>query len=231
MIGDFRLRSRLGAGGMGRVYLGFSPAGRAVAVKVIHPHLARDPSFAARFRREVTAAQAVNAIYATPVVAAGPDDVPPWLATAFVPAPTLSDVVAKNGPRLIDFGIARVMDGTRLTSTDNVLGTPSYMSPEQAQGQPVGPPSDVFSLGGVVHFAVTGQPPFGTGGGAAALLYRIVFGEPQLDPLPPRLRPLVAACLDKNPAARPTPAQLAAALLPAMPGDEITPSGLAFWPQ
>ena len=98
VIGDFRLQSRLGAGGMGRVYLGFSPAGRAVAVKVIHPHLARDPSYAARFRREVAAAQAVNAVYAAPVVAAGPDDTPPWLATAFVPAPSLQDTVGKNGP-------------------------------------------------------------------------------------------------------------------------------------
>lgn len=273
MIGDFRLQSRLGAGGMGRVYLGFSPAGRAVAVKVIHPHLARDPSYSARFRREVAAAQAVNAVYATPVVAAGPDDTPPWLATAFVPAPSLQDVVSSNGPlpedavwklaaglaealraihasglvhrdlkpgnvllaadgpRLIDFGIARVVDGTRLTATDGVLGTPSYMSPEQAKGDSVDPPSDIFSLGGVVYFAATGQAPFG-GGIPAALLYRIVFDEPNLDGLPPQLRSLVAACLDKNPATRPTPAQLATALMPAMPaGDQVTPSRLAFWPE
>src|SRR6201996_6201393 len=272
VIGDFRLQSRLGAGGMGRVSLGFPPAGRAVAVKVIHPHLARDPAFAARFRREVTAAQAVNAIYATPVVAAGPDDIPPWLATAFVPAPTLGDVVHKNGPlpeeavwklaagiaealraihasglvhrdlkpgnvllaadgpRLIDFGIARVVDGTRLTTTDGVLGTPSYMSPEQARGSGVDPPSDIFSLGGVVYFAATGQAPFG-GGIPAALLYRIVFDEPKLDGLPTQLRALVAACLDKNPATRPTPAQLATALMPAAPGgDQVTPDRLAFWP-
>jgi serine/threonine protein kinase len=273
VIGDFRLQSRLGAGGMGRVYLGFSPAGRAVAVKVIHPHLARDPSYAARFRREVAAAQAVNAVYATPVVAAGPDDSPPWLATAFVPAPSLQDVVsqggplpeeavwklaaglaealraihasglvhrdlkpgnvllAADGPRLIDFGIARVLDGTRLTATEGVLGTPSYMSPEQAKGESVDPASDIFSLGGVVYFAATGQAPFG-GGIPAALLYRIVFDEPNLDGLPPRLRSLVAACLDKNPATRPTPVQLATALMPAMPGgDQITPSRLAFWPE
>ena len=272
VIGDFRLQSRLGAGGMGRVYLGFSPAGRAVAVKVIHPHLARDPSYAARFRREVAAAQAVNAVYAAPVVAAGPDDTPPWLATAFVPAPSLQDTVGKNGPlpeeavwklaaglaealraihasglvhrdlkpgnvllaadgpRLIDFGIARVLDGTRLTNTEGVLGTPSYMSPEQARGSSVDPPSDVFSLGGVVYYAATGQSPFG-GGAPAALLYRIVFDEPSLDGLPPQLRSLVAACLDKNPATRPTPAQLATALMPAMPGgDQLTPSRVAFWP-
>jgi outer membrane protein assembly factor BamB len=272
VIGDFRLQARLGAGGMGRVYLAFSPAGRAVAVKVIHPHLAREPEFAARFKREVAAAQAVNAVYAAPVVAAGPDDSPPWLATAFVPAPSLAAVVgaagplpeqavwklaaglaeglravhasglvhrdmkpdnvlmAVDGPRLIDFGIAYAVDGTRLTTTDGVLGTPSYMSPEQAQGASVGPPSDVFSLGGVVYFAATGQAPFG-GGMAAALLYRIVFDAPNLDGLPPQLRPLVAACLDKNPAARPTPSQLATTLMSAMAGgDQFTPSRLAFWP-
>jgi serine/threonine protein kinase/outer membrane protein assembly factor BamB len=273
VIGDFRLQARLGAGGMGRVYLGFSPAGRAVAVKVIHPQLARDPAFAARFRREVSAAQAVNAVYAAPVVAAGPDDDPPWLATAFVPAPSLQDVVtaagplpeeavrklaaglaeglravhagglvhrdlkpgnvllATDGPRVIDFGIARVLDGTRLTETSSVMGTPSYMSPEQAQGGSVDPPSDIFSLGGVIYFAATGQPPFG-GGIPAALLYRIVFDEPNLDALPPQLRALVAACLDKNPATRPKPAQLATALMPAVPtGDQFTPARLAFWPE
>jgi outer membrane protein assembly factor BamB len=83
----------------------------------------------------------------------------------------------------------------------------------------------------VVYFAATGQAPFG-GGIPAALLYRIVFDEPNLDGLPPRLRSLVAACLDKNPATRPTPVQLATALMPAMPGgDQITPSRLAFWPE
>jgi outer membrane protein assembly factor BamB len=272
VIGDFRLQARLGEGGMGRVYLAFSPAGRAVAVKVIHPHLARDPTFTSRFKREVAAAQAVNAVYAAPVIAAGPDDTPPWLATAFVPAPSLQHVVATagplpeeavwklaaglaeglravhasglvhrdlkpanvllaaDGPRLIDFGVARALDGTRLTATDSVLGTPSYMSPEQAQGSTVDAPSDVFSLGGVVYFAATGQAPFG-GGIPAALLYRIVFDEPSLDGLPPQLRSLVASCLNKNPETRPTPSQLATALMPAIPaGDQFTPSRLAFWP-
>ncbi len=112
-----------------------------------------------------------------------------------------------------------------------MLGTPSYMSPEQARGGSVDPPSDIFSLGSVVYFAATGQAPFG-GGIPAALLYRIVFDEPSLDGLPPQLRSLVAACLDKNPATRPTPAQLATALMPAMPGgDQLTPSRVAFWPE
>src|ERR1700760_754225 len=97
-IGGFRLRSRLGAGGMGRVYLGFSPAGRAVAVKVVHPAYARDPGFRQRFAREVRAAETGSGAFTAPGGAAGPDDAPPWLATAFVPGPSLADVVAEAGP-------------------------------------------------------------------------------------------------------------------------------------
>src|ERR1700755_2870189 len=76
-IGGFRLRSRLGAGGMGRVYLGSSPAGRAVAVKVVHPAYARDPGFRERFAREVRAAETVSGAFTAPVVAAGPGGDPP----------------------------------------------------------------------------------------------------------------------------------------------------------
>jgi outer membrane protein assembly factor BamB len=273
MVGEFRLHARLGSGGMGRVYLGHSPGGRAVAVKVVHPHLARDAAFVDRFRREVAAAQAVNGSYAAPVVAAGPDDDPPWLATAYVPGPSLADVVtarpasggplpedavlklaaglaealrvihacglvhrdlkpgnvllAPDGPRVIDFGIARALDGTALTSAESLLGTPSFMSPEQAQGQQAGPASDVFSLGGVVYFAATGEGPFGAGH-PAVMLYRIVHTEPDLDRLPPRLRALVAACLAKDPARRPSPGELSAALMDVAPPPGDSPA--AFWP-
>src|ERR1700740_3203287 len=96
--GEFTLRARLGSGGMGRVYLGHSPAGRAVAVKVVHPELARDEEFLARFRNEVIAARAVSGLYTAPVVASGLNDDPPWLATVYVPGPPLDDVVAKHGP-------------------------------------------------------------------------------------------------------------------------------------
>jgi hypothetical protein len=97
-VGPYRLRARLGSGGMGQVFLGSSPAGRAVAVKVIHPGLAKDPMFRTRFRREVAAAKAVSGAYTAPVTAAGPDDDPPWLATAFVPVPSLAGVIAAAGP-------------------------------------------------------------------------------------------------------------------------------------
>ena len=97
-VGGFRLQARLGAGGMGRVYLGYSPGGRPVAVKIVHPELARDPEFMQRFRREVAAAQTVSDAYTAAVVGAGPEDSPPWLATTFVPGPPLADLVARAGP-------------------------------------------------------------------------------------------------------------------------------------
>jgi serine/threonine kinase PknH len=98
VVGEYRLRARLGAGGMGRVYLGLSPGGRAVAIKVVHPDLASDPEFLHRFSQEVAAARAVSGIYTAPVVASGLDENPPWLATAFVPGPSLDQVVAEHGP-------------------------------------------------------------------------------------------------------------------------------------
>ena len=229
VIGEYRLRAQLGAGGMGRVYLGLSPAGRAVAIKVVHPDLASDADFLRRFGQEVAAARAVSGIYTAPVVASGLNERPPWLATAFVPGPPLDQVVAENGPlpeqalwpllaglvealqaihacgvvhrdlkpanvllatdgpRVIDFGIARAADGTSLTAAGVVFGTPGYMSPEQAEGRGAGPASDVFALGCVVAYAAAGMGPFGTGT-AAAILYRVVHAEPVLDGVPPRLR-------------------------------------------
>ena len=97
-VGEFRLLARLGAGGMGQVFLASSLAGRMVAVKVIHPELGRDPDFLRRFRNEVEAAQKVSGWYTAPVVAAGVDDNPPWLATAFVPGPSLEEIVTRHGP-------------------------------------------------------------------------------------------------------------------------------------
>jgi serine/threonine protein kinase len=269
-IGGFSLRSRLGAGGMGRVYLAFSPGGRAVAMKVVHPGLAADPEFLRRFRNEVAAARAVSGMYTAPVVGAGVDDDPPWLATAYVPGPPLAEVVtrygplsetavwrlgagltealravhacglvhrdlkpgnvllAADGPHVIDFGISRAFEGTSVTSTGMVVGTPGYMSPEQAEGQQAGPSSDVFSLGCVLAYAATGNAPFG-GGSAASILYRVVTGEPDLNGVPANLRQVITACLAKNQRERIGLDQLGpmiAALGPAM-------SGMlgAYWPE
>jgi len=269
VIGEYRLRAQLGSGGMGRVYLGLSPGGRAVAVKVVHPDLARDTEFLRRFGQEVAAARAVSGIYTAPVVASGLNEHPPWLATAFVPGPALDQVVAEHGPlpepalwpllaglvealqaihachvvhrdlkpanvllatdgpRVIDFGISRAADGTALTAAGVVFGTPGYMSPEQAEGNAAGPASDVFALGCVITYAATGAGPFGSGT-AAAVLYRVVHGEPALDRVPPELREIVSACLAKDPADRPALRTLATAI--ASGRHATGPSAVAFWP-
>ncbi|MFD0479146.1 DUF4328 domain-containing protein [Nonomuraea thailandensis] len=111
-------------------------------------------------------------------------------------------ILAEDGPRLIDFGIARALDATSHTQTSAVLGTAAYMSPEQAAGQQVGPASDVFSLGCVLAFAASGRSPFGEGP-VHAVVFRVVHTEPDLSGLPAPLAGLVAACLAKDPAARP----------------------------
>src|ERR1700721_1509064 len=98
VIGEYRLRAQLGAGGMGRVYLALSPAGRAVAIKVVNPDLAGNQEFVRRVAQEGAAARAVSGIYTAPVVSSGLNERPPWLATAFVPGPSLDQVVAEPGP-------------------------------------------------------------------------------------------------------------------------------------
>ncbi|MEU1594356.1 serine/threonine-protein kinase [Streptomyces sp. NPDC005708] len=119
-----------------------------------------------------------------------------------------------DGPVLIDFGIARAIDGTAsLTSTGVSIGSPGYMSPEQILGKGVTGAADVFSLGAVLAYAATGQSPF-SGDSSAALLYKVVHEEPELDGLEGALRELVAACLAKDPAARPAPEQVAGRLAP-----------------
>jgi hypothetical protein len=270
-IGGFQLLGRLGQGGMGRVYLGISPGGRAVAVKVIHPELARDPEFRGRFRREVAAARRVNGTYTAPVVAAGPDDELPWLATAYVAGPSLAAAVAErgplpldalwrlagglaealadihagglvhrdlkpgnvllaaDGPRVIDFGISRALDGTAVTAAGTVLGTPAFMSPEQVEGRPAGQATDVFALGSVLAFAATGRLPFGDGP-FAAVAYKIVHDSPDLAAVPGELRALISACLAKDPGERPDMAGVMRMISArgATEGQRV-PAG-AFWP-
>jgi outer membrane protein assembly factor BamB len=271
-VGEFRLRARLGAGGMGQVFLATSPGGRMVAVKVIHPELARDSEFVRRFRAEVEAARRVSGMYTAPVVAAGVDDRPPWLATAFVPGPSLADIVsrygplpvpalwrlaagladalraihatglvhrdlkpanvllASDGPRVIDFGISRAVTDPRLTATGAIIGTPSFMSPEQVEGNAAGPPSDVFSLGSVLAFAACGVSPFSAdpGGSSASVLYRVVHGSPELGMVPMEVLELIQACLAKEAAWRPDLGQVAAHCAAA--AEYLGMSPVAFWP-
>ncbi|WEP00475.1 bifunctional serine/threonine-protein kinase/ABC transporter substrate-binding protein [Streptomyces sp. FXJ1.172] len=255
-IGPYRLLARIGAGGMGVVYLARSRSSALAAVKVIRAEHATDSSFRARFRREARAAAQVDGRWTTPVLAADPEAAEPWLATAFVPGPSLAEIVAGHGPlppdtvralgarlaealaavhaarlvhrdikpgnvllsldgpRLIDFGIARAGGATALTETDVVIGTPGYLSPEQARarGGEVGPPSDVFSLGCLLAYAVAGRAPYGTGM-AAAVIFRTIHEAPDLTGVQDEpLRTLIARCLAKSPAARPTVPELRAGL-------------------
>ncbi|WOX11710.1 serine/threonine-protein kinase [Streptomyces sp. N50] len=119
-----------------------------------------------------------------------------------------------DGPLLIDFGIARATDGTAsLTSTGVSVGSPGYMAPEQILGKGATGASDVFSLGAVLAYAATGESPF-PGDSSAALLYKVVHEEPQLGAMDGDLRELASACLAKDPAARPTPGEVARWLAP-----------------
>jgi hypothetical protein len=116
-------------------------------------------------------------------------------------------LLAEDGPRVIDFGISRAMEGTALTRTGLLVGSPGFMSPEQVRGGKAGPPADIFGLGATLAFALTGHGPFG-GGTPHAVLYRVVTEQPDLAGLPSDLYDLLAGCMDKDPAVRPTARQV-----------------------
>ncbi|MFJ8360347.1 serine/threonine-protein kinase [Streptomyces sp. NPDC093984] len=253
--GGYRLLARLGAGGMGSVYLARSDRGRTVAVKLVRRELAEQEEFRARFRQEVQAARRVGGYWTAPVLDADTEADIPWVATGYVAGPTLQTVVSQDhgalpersvrvlaaglahalqdihaaglihrdlkpsnvlvtidGPRVIDFGIARALEtltGAGFTRTGALVGSPGFMAPEQVRGDRVTPACDVFCLGSVLAYAATGTLPFGgANSGAHALMFRIAQEDPDLEGLPEGLSDLVRDCLHKDPAARPTPAQI-----------------------
>jgi serine/threonine kinase PknH len=116
-------------------------------------------------------------------------------------------LLAPDGPRVIDFGIARTVEATTLTQSDMRVGTPLFMAPEHITGRPVTPAMDVFSLGAVATYAATGRSPF-LQGSPAAVLYRIVHAPPDLEGCPAELRDLIERCLAKDPAARAAPGDI-----------------------
>ncbi|MEU3186582.1 protein kinase [Streptomyces sp. NPDC006923] len=253
-IGDYRLLARLGAGGMGQVYLARSDRGRTVAVKLVRQELAEEKRFRDRFRQEVAAARRVGGAWTAPVLDADTEAATPWLATGYMAGPALQSVVSGphgplpersvrilasglahalqdihaagvihrdlkpsnvlvtiGGPRVIDFGIARALEtagDSDPTRPGAPLGSPGFMAPEQVRGERVTAACDVFCLGSVLAYAATGRSPFGAADPrqdtSPALMFRIAQEEPNLSGLPRWLAELVDACLQKDPAERPT---------------------------
>ena len=257
-IGSYRLRARLGGGGMGEVFLSFDASGQPVAVKVLRREFADDRTFRSRFSHEVRAARQVSGPGIAPLLDADPEAETPWLATAYVAGPTLADAVELYGPlpvstvivlmsgiaaslqaihdtgivhrdlkpanvvlgadglRVIDFGIARAADATPLTLTGMMIGSPQYIAPEQVLGEPPTPAGDVFSLGALAHYAATGRPAFGEGP-KFGVVYRIVNERPDLAGCPRQIRSLIESCLAKDPAERPTTAEILETCTPDEP--------------
>src|SRR6202046_2271546 len=226
MIGPYVVLGRLGAGSMGQVYLGRSAAGRLVAVKTIKVELAEEAGFRTRFAQEVAAARKVSGFFTAAGVEADPEADLPWLATAYVPAPTLSRLVlacgplpvtavrwlaagcaealesihgaglvhrdlkpsnvlvSPDGPRVIDFGVARAAERIQLTVTRGAAGTPAYMAPGQARDtRQATMATDVFSLGAPMLFAATGHAPY-QGETVMDVLVRLATEPPDLTGLP-----------------------------------------------
>ncbi len=244
-VGPYTLRGRIGAGGMGMVYLADDPAGTPVAVKIIRPELAEDPKFRDRFRREAAAAQRVPRFCTAAVRDVDPHGT--YLVTDYLPGPTLSHAVrpqplaganleqlainiataltmihsvgvvhrdlkpsnvllSPTGARVIDFGIAAAHDMTVIRGPG--IGTPAYMPPEAWDGAPPSPAMDIWAWGGLVLFAATGKPPFPLEPDAL-LPHRVRHEQPaHLHRLSGSLLAAVTAALAKDPATRPTAAEL-----------------------
>ena len=271
-VGSYRVAARLGGGAMGEVFLASSPAGRPVAVKLVRAEYAHDAVFRSRFTKEVAAVRGVAGGHTPALIDADTDAERPWIATVYVPGPSLERVVGvggplpeavvlalgggiaealtaihaagivhrdlkpsnilldRDGPKVIDFGISRALDGTALTATGMRVGTAGYTAPELATRGETLPAGDVFALGCILAYAATGIAPFGEGPDAR-VLYRIVHEPPAPDALACKdknLRALIEACLAKDPARRPTPQQVVEACggTPE-PGESWLPSALA----
>ncbi|GAA2585515.1 serine/threonine-protein kinase [Actinomadura fulvescens] len=257
VLGQYEVVGRLGAGGQGAVFLGKSPSGEYVAVKLLHAQMASDPAARARFTREVSAAQKVEPFCTARVLEADVHGDQPYVVSEFIDGPSLHDVVAHNGPRgaaelerlaigtvtalaaiheagivhrdfkpnnvmlasdgprVVDFGIARTVNSqeSAVTATGMVVGTPGYLAPEQLTGAPLTPAVDIFAWGATMVFAATGQSPF-EADTLPVIINKILNEDPDLSALPAGpLRDLVGRCLSKDAGLRPPAATLLLQLL------------------
>jgi eukaryotic-like serine/threonine-protein kinase len=271
-VGSYRLTARLGAGGMGVVYLATAANGSPVAVKVLRPELSGDVEFRTRFSREVAALTRVRGVCTVRVIEADTASVRPFLVTEYVEGPSLSEYIESRGPmdprmlyglatglaealtaihaagivhrdlkpsnvlltaggpKVIDFGIAQVLDATAVTKAGFTVGSAGFMAPEQIMGR-AGTAADIFSWAVTIAYAASGQSPFGTGT-SDAIMYRILHDTPDIAAVPASLRPQVTAALGKEPQARPTAPELLsqltrAAAQPAAAYDNPTQTILA----
>jgi serine/threonine protein kinase len=263
-LGQYQVVGRLGAGGQGAVYLGRSPSGEPVAIKLLHEQMNTDSSARTRFAREAEAAQKVSPFCTARVLDYDLNGRPPYIISEFIDGPPLYDVVlqegpfegaalerlaigtatalaaiheagivhrdfkpnnvllASDGPRVVDFGIARSVNSEQssVTATGMVVGTPGYLAPEQLTGEPLTPAVDIFAWGATMVFAATGRSPF-EAETLPVIINRILNEEPDLSRLHGTMRELVGLALDKNPRRRPAAHQLLLRLLGqvgAMPG-------------
>ena len=279
--GRYRIKKRIGSGGMADVYCAEdSQLGRDVALKVLHRRFARDKEFVERFRREASAAAALQHPNVVSVFDRGEYDGTYYIAMEFLPGRTLKEVIQEEAPldqqrvigmaiqilqaagfahrrgvihrdfkphnvivmpgdrlKVTDFGIARA-GASEMTETGSIMGTAQYLSPEQAQGQRVGTPSDLYSIGVVLYEMLSARVPFEGESAVSIALKHVSEAPPRLrdfrTDVHPRLEQAVGRALLKDPAQRYASAdEFIAALEQARAaiasGDNGAPGGTSTW--
>lgn len=267
-VGPYRLLTEIGVGGMGEVYLALAPDGRTVAVKVLHPAVARDAVARRRLEREVATMRRVRSRFVAEVLDADFTCRRPYIVTRYVQGRTLADlpplcgaeltrlarglahalhaihaagvvhrdlkpanvILVDGDPVVIDFGLAHLLDATRLTRTGTAIGTPGYLAPEILEGARADAAADIFSWGATVAFAATGHSPYGSGP-AQAVFSRVLRARFDLTGLPTPLTALVRTTLSLAPGDRPATADLLetpAAQRVVAPGPRPVRAGRSF---